>query len=143
MDYRQVYDVHTQVRQRLFDWIRPLSQEDYIRTFPFGLHTLRRTMIEIAETELYLAMRLREEPLPPLADWPISEKHHPTFRDLETLWEAQMPKTRATLSAITDWERVVESRLLYPDKTVILKARLGDIAMQLLLHEVHHRSQAM
>jgi uncharacterized damage-inducible protein DinB len=32
---------------------------------------------------------------------------------------------------------------VYPDKTLVLTAKKSDIATQLLLHEVHHRAQAM
>ena len=41
MGFVRVYAIHTQARRRLFDWVRPLSQEQYTRTFPFGLRSLR------------------------------------------------------------------------------------------------------
>ncbi|HEV2357469.1 MAG TPA: DinB family protein [bacterium] len=143
IDPARVYDVQTQARRRLFDWIRPLTQAQYTRPFPFGLATLRATLIEIPFTELYLAMRLREEVLPPFSDWPIGEHRQPTFADLEAVWEPQMRETRATLARTTDWDREVTSEIRWPDRVVAVTATKADIATQLLLHEVHHRAQAM
>jgi uncharacterized damage-inducible protein DinB len=143
VDPVQVYDVLTRARHKLFDWVRPLSQDQYTRTFPFGLGTLRLTLVEIAAVELYLSMRLREETLAPRAEWPINEARQPAFPDLEKVWAAQSHKTRETLSETTDWNRAVTSRVVLPDKTLMLTAKKSDIATQLLLHEVHHRAQAM
>lgn len=146
IDFVHVYGVHTQARERLFDWIRPLSQEQYTQEFPFGLHTLQSTMVELASTELWLARRLREEPFPePFSwdDWPITEQTCPTFAALESAWRALWPETRAMLAALTDPDRIVETRLVRRDRITTLAARRGDLAVQLLLHEVHHRAQAM
>ena len=146
MEYAHVYDVLTQARQRLFDWVRPLSQEQYTRQFSFGMGTLRTTLIEIARVELVYGMRLREEPLPPppLPDtFPISETKQPTFADLEKAWTAQAKETRATLAGTKDWTRTVPRRFDQGDKTVISTASKADIATQMLMHEVHHRAQAM
>ena len=144
--YGRVYDVLGQAREKLFDWVRPLSATQYTQSFPFGLHTLQTTMVELAGTERWLAMRIREETFPvPFSwdDWPISEQTCPTFADLERVWRAQMPETRATLAAITDPDRVVETRLIGRERLTTYRAAQGDLAMQLLMHEVHHRAQAM
>jgi uncharacterized damage-inducible protein DinB len=146
MNYVRVYDVHTQAREKLFDWLRPLSQEQYVRSFPFGLHTLQTTMVELAGTELWLAMRIRADRFPePFSwdEWPIREATCPTCADVEAVWRKQAPETRAALAAISDPERVVETRLIGPRRTAVYTARQGDLATQLLLHEVHHRAQAM
>ena len=63
MDFVRVYDVHTEARQRLFGWVRPLSQEQYTRTFPFGLRSLRGPLMEIARVELFLTMRMLSQTL--------------------------------------------------------------------------------
>lgn len=146
MDFVRVYDVHTQAREKLFDWIRPLAQEQYVQSFPFGLHTLQTTMVELAGTELWLAMRIRGERFPEPWSWdvaPIREETCPTFAALEAAWRAQAPQTRATLAAITDPGRLVETRLVGRRRTLVYTATQGDLATQLLLHEVHHRAQAM
>lgn len=51
MDFVRVHDALTQARAKLFDWTRPLTQEQYTREFPYGLHTLRATMVEMAFAE--------------------------------------------------------------------------------------------
>ncbi|MDQ7844198.1 MAG: DinB family protein [Armatimonadota bacterium] len=146
IDFAHAYDVLSRARETLFDWIRPLDQARYTQAFPFGLHTLRRTMVEIAAAEGWLAMRIREEPFPVPFDWeewPISERACPTFAALEAAWRLQMPQTRATLAAITEPGRIVENRMVGRRRIAIYRAAQGDLAMQLLMHEVHHRAQAM
>lgn len=146
MDFVRVYDVHTKARMKLFDWIRPLSQEQYTREFPFAHRTLRATMIELAMTELWLAMRLREDLMPRPFRWeqmPINETAHDTFPKLEAAWREQTPRTRATLAGITDWDSVVKTVMVGARRVRTLTASKRDIATQLLLHEVHHRAQAM
>ncbi len=146
LDYIHVYDVHTQAREKLFDWMRPLTQEQYLHEFPFAHRTLRATMIELAMTELWLAMRLREDPMPRPFRWgslPINEESQDTFPKLETAWRAQAPQTRATLANLTDLDRMVETVHYGKRRMVTFRATRRDIAMQILLHEVHHRAQAM
>lgn len=146
VSFAHAYDVLGQAREKLFGWIRPLSQAQYTQAFPFGLSTLQTTMVEIAGTERWLAMRIREAEFPvPFSwdDWPITEKTCPTFADLERAWRAQMPETRKTLEAITDPARVVETHLIGAERVTTYRAAQGDLAMQLLMHEVHHRAQAM
>lgn len=143
IDAARVYGVQSQARRRLFDWVRPLTQAQYIRPFPFGLATLRATLIEIAATEFYLTARLEAGPLPPMSEWPIGEDRQPAFSDLEAVWEPQMRRVQAVLEQTTDWDREVTSELRWPDRAVTLTATKADIATQLLLHDVHHRAQAM
>ncbi len=143
MNYVRVYDILAQAREKLFGWIRPLSQTQYTQPFPFGLRTLRATMIEIALVEHFYGRRLREEPLPAFADYPISETRQPTFADLERAWTGLAQETRATLAGITDWNHTVTRRIEQEDKIIVSTAAKADVATQLLLHEVHHRAQAM
>jgi uncharacterized damage-inducible protein DinB len=143
VEFVRVYDVLLQARQKLFDWVRPLTQAQYTQPFPFGVRSVRGSLVEIARAELFLAMRLREEPLPPLAQWPVNEQRLATFPDLEHAWGAQSQQTRATLAGTTDWDRAVTCRLIRPTETVLLTATKADIATQILMHEVHHRAQAM
>lgn len=151
MEFVRVYDVLLEARRKLFEWVRPLSQSQYTQRFPFGVSrprplaspSVRGTLVEIARAELFLLKRLREEPLPPVVDWPINEERQPTFPDLERVWTAQSRDTRAALAATRDWARAVTCRLVQPNQTVLLTATKADIATQILLHEVHHRAQAM
>lgn len=143
MDFVRVHDALTQARNKLFDWIRPLSQQQYTQEFPFGLKTLRATMVEIAVVEWLYTTRLRGETVPDAKQWPITEERQPTFRDLEAAWKEQTPKVRATLSGITNWDKEIERRVTDGGKTKVITVTLGEAAMQMLMHEVHHRAQAM
>lgn len=143
MEFVRVHDALTQARARLFDWIRPLTQEQYTQQFPIGLKTLRRTMVEIALVEWLYTMRLKGGPVPPQEDWPITEERQPTFRDLEAMWKDQTPMVRATLARTTDWDTEIERRVTDGGKTRIFVVTKGEAATQMLLHEVHHRAQAM
>jgi uncharacterized damage-inducible protein DinB len=144
LDFAHIYDVLAQARAKLFDWIRPLTQEQYAREFPFGLRTLRATLVEIALTEWALAKWLRGEPVPPREQRPIGEQRQPTFADLETVWRAQAPQIQAIFAETRDWDRVMEWRIIRPGKTTLYRsATRAQIALQMLFHEVHHRAQAM
>ena len=149
MDFAHVYDVLTQARQKLFDWIRPLSQDQYTQKFPFGLGTLRATAVDIARAEWLYGRRIQQPatPLPPRDQWPISEERLPAFRDLETLWTEQAPRTRGLLAGIKDWDTAIEYRMTMPTtpqgKVVVVNGLKSDLFMQLAMHEVHHRAQAM
>jgi uncharacterized damage-inducible protein DinB len=146
MEYVRVYDGLTRARQRLFEWVRPLSQEQYTRTFPFGLGTLRATLLEIAQVELFYRMRLRGESLPPIPlpdTFPIGETKQPSFADLEKAWTEQSKETRAALADTQDWDTLMHRRVEQDDQVVVYSLSKGEIATQLLMHEVHHRAQAM
>lgn len=146
MDFVHVYDVLTQARQKLFGWIRPLSQEQYTQQFPFGKNTLRSTLTEMAVVEWLYGRRLQQPTvaLPPREQWPITEQRQATFRDLEAAWTEQVPRTRVVLAGITDWDTMLEYRRSpQPGKVVVVNATKSDLAMQMYMHEVHHRAQVM
>lgn len=100
--------------------------------------------MEIARSEHYFGLRLREQPIPSLDEsYPISATRQPRFEDLEAVWEPQMHETRVTLERITDWGRPVTCEIRWPDRTITLTATKSAIVTQLLLHDLHHRAQAM
>lgn len=145
MDPVRIYDGLTQARQKLFDWVRPLSQAQYTQEFPFGLKTLRGTLMEMAAAEWIYARRIRGEAVPPRETWPFTQDRLPTFAALEAAWRAQQPEMRATLADVSDWAAVREWKpVVQPEgKTLVMSARVDDVAAQFLMHEVHHRAQAM
>jgi uncharacterized damage-inducible protein DinB len=144
VEFARVYDVQLEAREKLLGWARPLAPDQYTRAFPFGMRSVRGSLVEIARAEYFLATRLRAEPLPPVAEWPFSEEKQPTLADLERVWAPHSAETRAALARTTDWDREVTSRLLRPSgEAVRLTATKRDIALQILFHEVHHRAQAM
>jgi uncharacterized damage-inducible protein DinB len=140
----RVYDTLAQAREKLFAWIRPLSQAQYTQKFPIGLGTLRATLVEIARVEWMYGRRLRGESIPPLPEWPISEERQSTFAELETVWKDEVKRTRATLDGIADWNAASERRVARPGQSTLVRtATNADVALQMLMHEVHHRAQAM
>ena len=145
MNFVRTYDYLRQSRAKLFDWIRPLRQDQYTQEFPFGLHTLRATMIEMGGVEWLYVRRLSDpkQALPPREDWPISEQRQPTFKDLEPAWAEQAARSRDVIANIRDWDAPVEYTAAQSGKRIVISTTKADIATQLCLHEVHHRAQAM
>ncbi|MGH2376235.1 MAG: DinB family protein [bacterium] len=52
------YRYLTTARRRLFEAVRCLSPEQYVREFPFGLHTVRRTLHHMAGAEWFMLGQL-------------------------------------------------------------------------------------
>jgi uncharacterized damage-inducible protein DinB len=143
MRLARAYEGLTAARKRLFDWVRPLSQDQYTKAFPFGMGSIRATLIETAGAEYGYCKRLRGEAAPPRDQRPINETKMPTFADLEAVWTEQAKATHALLASITDWDRVIEAPARIGDRRMRVSGTLGDFATQLLFHEVHHRAQVM
>lgn len=139
-----IYEYLLKARGRLFDWVRPLTPEQYAKEFPFGLKTLRKTMVEIAMGEYAYTRRLKGESVPPPEDRPLQRFYETEFAQLEQAWTEQVEDTRRTLSEITDWSRPVEYVVRPANQPAVrIRTTAGGIATQLALHEVHHRAQAM
>lgn len=145
MNFVRTYDYLRQSRGKLSDWIRPLRQDQYTQEFPFGLHSLRATMLEIAGVEWLYVRRLSDpqQALPPREDWPIAEQRQPTFKDLEPAWAEQAARTRDVIAKVRDWDAPIEYTATQSGKRIVVSTTKADIATQLCLHEVHHRAQAM
>ncbi|HLE77811.1 MAG TPA: DinB family protein [bacterium] len=139
-----LHDYLVKARARLFDWVRPLSADQYAREFPMGLKTLRATMVEIASGEWVYTRRLSGEDMPPPEDRPFTRFAHTGFADLEPVWQRETERTAGALREIADWTAPVEYVVRPADRPAIrVQTTTGGIAAQLLFHEVHHRAQAM
>lgn len=144
MEILRIYDYLELARRRLFDWVRPLDPGQYGREFPIGHRTLGRTLTHIMTSEWYYVERLEGRAVPPYDTWPVRAEAPPPFPALEAAWTAQAERTRAALGAPRDWHAPLEYRVLGDDgRPAIVTASASDIVTQLLLHEVHHRAQAM
>lgn len=139
----RAYEGLAAARKRLFDWVRPLSQEQYTRAFPFGMGSIRSTLIEIAGAEWGYGRRLQGQIAPPRDQRPINETKHSTFADLEPVWVEQATATHTLLSSIPDWDRTIEAPARIGEKKMRVSGTLGDFVTQMLFHEVHHRAQVM
>ncbi len=141
--YVTMYDYLTKARGRLFDWIRPLSQDQYTREFPYALKTVRATVLEMARAEWAYGRRLRGLAVV-IGEAPFTPEKMPTFAEAEAGWRKMEPETRALLAGMTNWDAPVEYRIAPPNAPAVrIRATLGGLMSQLILHEVHHRSQAM
>ncbi len=138
-----MYDYLTKARGRLFDWIRPLSQEQYTKEFPYALKTVRATVLEMARAEWAYGRRLRNIPVT-FAESPFTPEKMQTFAEAEAGWRKLEPETRALLAGITDWDAPVEYRFVPPNAPAVrIRATVAGLVSQMVFHEVHHRSQAM
>ncbi len=144
MNPLKTYDYVTLARGRIFDWTRPLTAEQYTREFPIGRGTLARTLTHIMTCEWYYMQRMQRADVPPYDQWPIQEEKPPSFAALEAAWTEEAARTRAALTAARDWNADIEYRVTNDDgRPEIITASAADIFTQLVLHEVHHRAQAM
>lgn len=139
-----LYEYLTKAREKLLGWARPLSLEQYTKQFPFGLKTLRDTLVEIPQAEWTYVQRLRGEDVPSWEERPFAQFYKTDFAPLDRAWREQAQETQATLREISDWARPVEYKYLSDDdRPVTVRTTTGGIASQLVIHEVHHRAQAM
>lgn len=144
MNPLRIYEYLTLSRRRILDWVRPLSPEQYGREFAIGRGSLARTLTHILISEWYYEQRMQRRDVSPYEQWPIQEETPPAFAALETAWTKQAEQTRAALLAVQDWNAAIEYQITNDDgHPEIITASASDIFTQLVLHEVHHRAQAM
>jgi uncharacterized damage-inducible protein DinB len=146
MNPLRIYDYLSLARDRVFDAVRLLAQPEYHRQFDIGLKSIASTLTHIMISEWYYVQRLLGKPVPPYDQWPIRYEQPPErFETIERVWREQAKQTRAAIEAERDWNRVIKW-LSYPDdagKRFHIATTSGDLVTQLVLHEVHHRSQVM
>jgi len=139
-----MYEYLAIARERVLQWIRPLSIDEYEREFPIGLNTLARTLTHILASEWYYVRRMAREEVPPYEQWPLRDEAPPAFEALERAWSDQARITKSVVTTMRDWESELEYRITDDaGQRVIVVASPSDIFAQLVLHEVHHRAQAM
>lgn len=140
----RIYDYLALARRRVFDWVRPLSAEQYGREFAMGRGGLGRTLTHILISEWYYVQRMLGRDVPPYERWPMQDEKPPPFAELEKAWVEQAAATRAALGAVRDWGAGIEYRITNDDgRPELITASAADIFTQLALHEVHHRAQVM
>jgi len=140
----RTYEYLTLARSRVFDWIRPLGEEDYGRKFPTWGRTMGQTLTHIMICEWYYVQRILRREVPPYEQWPIQDETPPPFSVLEKEWRKQATDTEAALAGVRDWSAPIEFRVTQDDgRKMIVTSSASDQFTQLVLHEVHHRSQVM
>lgn len=147
MDPLRIYDYLLKTRERVFDAVRPLTPEQYQRSFTIGLKSIGATLTHIMVSEWYYIERLEGRTVPPYDQWPIKYEAPPPFAVVEKTWREQAKRIRGVVAAEKDWKRRI-TWLSFPDDTrgnkrYTITCTAGDLFTQLALHEVHHRSQIM
>lgn len=137
-----LYSYLVKAREKLLGWVRPLTLEQYTQEFPFGLKTLRDTLVEIPQAEWTYVQRLRGADVPGWEDRPFARFYKTDFAPLDAAMGAQVEETAKTLGEISDWARPIEY-VASDESLVRIRTTTGGIAAQLLFHETHHRAQAM
>lgn len=142
LDFAHFFDYLVAARGPLFGWIEGGPDDVYARAFPFGLGSIRATLLHIAEVEWGYARRLAGKDHVRTAS-PFTGERHAALPPLIEAWTAQRPATRRAIAAITDPARRIEyvSRNFAPPRHI--RTTAGGIAWQMLFHEVHHRAQVM
>ncbi len=144
MDPQRTYDYLCLARGKLFDAVRPLSADQYLSEWPIGPGSLAAVLAHMLISEWYYIERLEERDVPPYEQWEIRDENPPAFTVLEAKWTQQAGETRASLERVGDWDRLIEYRAVSPDQPpTLVSATARDIFTQLVLHEVHHRAQAL
>jgi uncharacterized damage-inducible protein DinB len=145
---REHYDILLRARHKLLDWVEELTEEQYRQEFPFGLKTVRATLVHLAGSEWLHGKAARGEfargeAITP-EERPFTEGRYPDFMPLERDWKGLEAGTRAWLESENDWTRRMETIVRRGDAGLI---RVGftpeTLAFQLFYHEVHHRAQVM
>lgn len=139
----EIYEYLFQARQKLLDWIRPITQEQYTTEFPFGKKTIRDTLVEIPFAEWSYGTRIVGEPMPPRDQHPFVKYYQTEFAPLEGAWHELAERTRSIFREERDWGRVVEWRPIVVERPTMMRSTAGGIATQVVVHEVHHRAQVM
>jgi len=144
MDPLRIYDFLALSRARLFDRVRPLSEEQYTRRFDLGMGTLARTLTHVMISEWYYIERLERRDTPPYNQWPIRDENPPPFPTLEAAWTNIAAATHESIRNVRDWDAARTYRVTDDDgRRIDVTATGADIVTQLALHEIHHRSQAL
>jgi len=138
-----LYTYLLKAREKLLDWVRPLTLDQYTQEFPFGLKTLRDTLVEIPQAEWTYVQRLRgAADIPSWEERPFARFYKTDFAPLDAALRSQVEETATTLREISDWARPIEYTT-FDEERVRIRTTTGGIAAQLLFHEIHHRAQAM
>ncbi|MCS7173931.1 MAG: DinB family protein [Armatimonadetes bacterium] len=137
------YEYLVKARGRLLEWVGGLSQEQYTQEFPFGLRSIRATLVHTASAEWGYVRRLLGEPVPPPQERPFAPHAQGTFPPFAEAWARQAEETRRVLRSMEDWNRPAEYVIPLGGRPRRYRTTAAGIATQLLFHEVHHRAQVM
>lgn len=137
------YDILHRARDEITVVVEELTPDEYTRAFPFGLKTVRATLVHMAGAEWIYGVRVRGEEFH-FEDRPFRDERYPDFSGLAADWKELAQSTRAWLRSETDWQRRIEYTARMPGgKLLQIVTTPEKTAFQMLYHEVHHRAQVM
>lgn len=145
IDMSRVFDYLAAARGRLLGWVRDLHAgrpAAYVQTFPFGLGSIRATLLHVAAAEWAYVERLAGRDFP-LSDSPFTLERLPDLEPFARAWDAQAARSGAALRAFGDPARPVEFISRVGPAPVRARTTAGEIVLHMALHEVHHRAQVM
>jgi uncharacterized damage-inducible protein DinB len=142
-----LYDYLALARVRVMDAAATLSAADRARVFPVGLGTIDKTLTHTVMAEWFYLRRIGGLEVPAYRTWPHRYEEPPALEVVRAFWDQQAAETRRVIAGERDWRRRISYLALLdegeagPARTIT--ATPAEIFTQLVLHEVHHRSQVM
>ncbi len=142
MDFVHFFDYLVNARGKLLTWVREQPPAVYAQVFPFGMGSIRATLVHVAAAEWGYTQRLAGKDYGP-GDNPFTVERFPEFEAFAAAWDRQRPATHQALATLGEPARLIEvvSRMFTPP--IRIRTTAAGIAGQLLFHEVHHRAQVM
>lgn len=141
IDMLRMFDYLAAARGRLLGWVRDLHAERpgaYVQAFPFGLGSIRATLLHVAAAEWAYVERLAGRAFP-LSDSPFTVAALPGFEAFARAWDGQAVRTRAAVGGLHDPARPVEFVSRVGPVPMRARATAGEILLHMALREVHHR----
>lgn len=142
VDFAHLFDYLVLARGRLLEWVRAQPAAAYTRSFPFGMGSIRATLVHTAAAQWGYTSRLTGKDYEP-SENPFTAERYPEFESFAAAWDALTPETRGALVAIGDPGHRIEYTTRAFDPPTRIRTTAGGVAGQLLFHEVHHRAQVM
>lgn len=140
-----VYNYLIPVRGRVLSAAATLTDEQYRRDTKIGLGSIASTLAHIMISEWYYIERLEGRAVPHYSQWTIQYEAPPEFGVIQSTWNEQQSRVRAAIAAEKDWDRIItwDSFADENGKRFHVQTTARDVFTQLVMHEVHHRAQAM
>ncbi len=150
MDPLTIYAALERARERLFDGLRAITDEQYRQEFPFGMKRISATVPHMMMAEWAYASRMESGKAVDWTTGPFQRDEEPPFGAVESAWRTQAERTKSVIKDCRagqtpsgGWTTIHETRHPLEGKTAIVRAAAQDIFMQLFSHETHHRAQVM
>ena len=143
MNPQRTYEYLHLARTRVLQASRSLDLKQHTAPFEMGMGTLGETLTHIMICEWAYVKRIAGEDVPPYDQWIFDDRDPPPLAELENAWATQAERTREVIAQVQDWDTPFEFRGHWENRDVIVTASRADVFTQLVLHEVHHRAQAM